>query len=253
MAVKYGNFKIDTRKKLFLAIEGLPKKGKTTQALTAPGPIILFDIDGGAKGVVDQFIEEGKEIIQPLNAKGEPETFQHHESMTQEAWLNTWLRFRECFLDALDHKRARTVIVDTETEAYELVRLAYLGQLEKVRERYYGTVHAEMRRMIRRAKNSDKNVIFTRKLKPVYIGNDRTKDYAGAGFKDVDYEAEAVVRAWKGVKGDDSLFGLTFVLSRLHTELENEDDDMHELTGPMSSFPFLACAVFPDTDLEDWE
>lgn len=253
MAVKYGDAQIDSRKKLFLAIEGLPKKGKSTLALSAPDPIILFDIDGGMKGVIDQFLEEGKTIIQPLDAKGEPEAFQHYEGVTQEVWLRTWERFRECFLDALKHKQAKSIVVDTETEMYQLVRLAYLGQLEKVRERYYGTVNAELRRLIRLAKNSNKNIIFTRKLKPVYIGNDRTRDYTGAGFTDVDYEAEAVVRVWKGRKKEEGLFGLTFQLCRLNTRLEEEDNDMHELLDPMSTFQFLANAVFPDTELEDWE
>jgi hypothetical protein len=253
MAVKYGDVQIDDRKKLFLAIEGLPKNGKSTLALSAPDPIIIFDLDDGLKGVVDAAIEEGKKIIQPLNSDGTPEVFQHYGSDSGDAWAHTWKRFQECFFDALRHKKAKTIIVDTETEMYQLARMAHFGKLLQVKELFYGAVNGEIRKIIRRAKSSDKNIIFTRKLKSVYLGGDRTKEYVGAGFSEVDYEAEAVVRTWKGTRKDDGLFGFTFKLSRLNTKLEEEDDDMHELTGPMSTFPFLAVAVFPDTDPGDWE
>jgi hypothetical protein len=215
--------------------------------------MVFLDIDGGSKGVIDRFIAEGKDIIRPVEANGDPIRFRHHDASSQDEWERTWERFKECFFDATNKRDVRTIVVDTETEMYELVRLAKLGRTEQVKERYYGSVNADMRKVIQVGKDSDKNIIFTRKVKNVYIGDKRQKEFEGAGFSGTEYEAEAVVRAWKGSVEDPNTFGFTFQMCRLRTELENVDNAMHVLTEPMNTFQFLAATVFPDTTPEEWE
>jgi hypothetical protein len=246
--VSYGEVEIDTRKRLFIAAEGLPGKGKSTFALTAPDPIVLFDIDGGLKGVIERAIAEGKKIVQPLNAKGDPERFRHYDGSNQDEWDALWNRLKECFLDAMEYKAAKSIVVDTETEMNELHRLARLGRLSQVKPHHYGPVNAEMRSLISRCKESGKNIIFTRKLKPLYIEDKRTRELEASGFGDIAFEAEVVVRMWKGGESDPDEFGLTVNKCRVNTLVERT-----QLVTPMSTFQFLAATVFPDTSPEEWE
>ena len=230
-------------KRLLLSIEGMPGKGKSTLALSAPGPIALFDFDTGLEGVVEKFLDEGKKIYIP------DESLKHGDTQDPKVWDKMWQSFKVHYFRALDCKDIRTVVIDTATEAWELVRLAEFGKLSQVLPHSYGPVNAEFRRLLRRAYDSDKNLILIHKLKPKYVNDKRTDEYEMSGFSGTPYDVQCSVRVWRhrrDVDGDVD-FGMTVLKCRPNAEVEDE-----ELVQPMSNFAFLAATVFPDTDVEDW-
>ena len=147
-------------KRLILNIEGMPGKGKSSLALSAPDPIVLFDFDTGLEGVLEQFLADGKRIIVPK------ESLRHEDSDQQKVWENMWKTFQDSYIRALDSpiKDVRTIVIDTATEAWELKRLVAFGKLSQVQSHHYGPVNADFRRLIKRAYNSDKNLILIHKL-----------------------------------------------------------------------------------------
>ncbi len=230
--------------RLILNIEGMEGKGKSSLALSAPDPIALFDFDTGLEGVIEKILAEGRDILVP------DESLKHRDVTTQADWGKMWDAFVKMYARALNSKDIRTVVIDTGTEAWELARLAAFGQLSQVQPHHYGPVNADFRRLIKRAFDSDKNLIITHKLKPRYVDNKRTKDYDMSGFNDMPYIAQVTVRVWRHrrAEDDDVDFGLTFRKCRPNADLEET-----ELVQPMSTFQFLASEVFPDTEPEDWE
>ena len=56
-----GNFTLandPAPRRMVVALDGLEKMGKTSWALTAPGPIALQNLDIGAEGVIQKFQSE---------------------------------------------------------------------------------------------------------------------------------------------------------------------------------------------------
>lgn len=163
--------------RLIIAISGLDKQGKTTFALSAPGPILYFKLDTGDEGVVDKFVNE-KEIY----------TSEYKISVYGGSDHNRdeWTRFKMDWDSALKSK-AQTIIVDTATESWALNRLARLGKLAKVMPHQYVEVNAEHTKLLKDAYASDKNVILIHKVKPVYVNDKRTDEYEPAGYSDTPY------------------------------------------------------------------
>ena len=54
---------VETPRRLIASLEGREKVGKTHFALTAPPPILFFNIDIGTEGVVGKFQEAGKKVF----------------------------------------------------------------------------------------------------------------------------------------------------------------------------------------------
>lgn len=229
---------------MLLSIEGMPGKGKSTLALTAPDPIALFDFDTGLEGVVEKFLDEGKKIYVP------DESMRHGDTDDPEVWKKMWKTFCEHYYRAINAKEVRSLILDTSTESWELARLAEFSKLSQVMPHHYGPLNAEFRRLIKRAYDSDKNLILIHKLKPKYVNDKRTDEYEMSGFGDIPYIVQCSVRVWRHTEAADGDmdFGLTVLKCRPNAELEGE-----ELVEPLSTFPFLASQVFPNTELEDWE
>ncbi len=53
-----------------------------------------------------------------------------------------------CF-KALESKEIKSIVIDTASEAWELVRLARFGKLTQVMPQHYGPVNTEFRDMIK--------------------------------------------------------------------------------------------------------
>jgi len=233
---------VSTVKRMVLSIEGREGKGKSTLALSAPDPIVLFDFDYGLEGVIDSFLEAGKKILVPETS------FKYHDVTDPDEWVVLWERYKTDFLRALDCDKIRTIVVDTGTEAWELIRLARHGKLTQIMPHHYGPMNAEFRDLFRKVYDSDKNFVVTHKLKAKYVNDKRTDEYEMAGFGDTPYTVQVAVRVWRKHPEDGGDFGLTIQKCRPNAGLEGSD-----LVEPMSTFQFLASTVFEGSDLEDWE
>lgn len=171
---KEADFSVPRR--LIASIAGRPKTGKTHLALTAPPPIIYFDIDIGEEGVLSKF--EGTAMLTYEVRVPKQVAKAEYEKLWEDA--KTKLRL------AWGLGRG-TVITDTSTELYELNRLARFGKLDQVPPYMYSLVNTEWRELIREAFDSRMNTIFIHKTKAVWVDNKRTDRYELAGFGEMEY------------------------------------------------------------------
>lgn len=188
-------------KRLITSVYGLEKSGKTHFALTAPEPIVYFDIDLGSEGVVEKFKRAGREILvwEVRVPKGEKQDI--YESM----WAEAKLRLTQAF-----SLGKGTVVIDTATEEYELNRLARFGKLTQVLPHNYVQVNTEWREVLRQAFDSGMNAIFIHKMKSKYVQNVRTSEYEISGFGEMGYLVQCNLRCSRQdfADGKQSYFAL---------------------------------------------
>ena len=169
-------------KRVIASVAAIEKEGKTHFSLTGPEPIIYFDIDAGAEGVIEAHSAAGKEIlVYRLRVV-------HEES--QALWEKQWEDLKDKLVAAWGMSRG-TVIIDTFSEVYELVRLVKFGKLSQVSSYSYDKTNKEIRELIRMAYESSMNTIFVHKMRPVYINDKRTADYEPKGWGDMPYNMQA--------------------------------------------------------------
>jgi len=231
----------DVRPRLIAAVSGLEKQGKTHLALSAPGPIAVINMDIGLEGVVGKFLASGKSIS-TINL-GVPKT--------QEAALAEWDRWVKAYRGALRSREIRTLVVDTETESWELIRMARFGKISQVKPHHYGPVNAEYAGLLREAYDSDKNLILLRKMKPKYVNDKRTAEYEPSGFSGVPFLVQVLCQVYRDEpddSGEPPPFHCYIKDCRQNSDLAGMD-----LEGEMCGFSMLAQLVLPDVDLDVWE
>ncbi len=232
---------VPVAKRIILAVDGLEKQGKTHFSLTAPGPIAYIDIDIGSEGVVEKFLtskEVHRHAVQvPVALGGLVDVVECEKQ---------WQDLKNAYQIALNAKGIKTIIFDTATEAWELLRLAKFGRLTQVMPYHYGPVNAEFRDVIRSAYTGDKNVILLHKLKPKYVNDKRTAEYERTGYSDTGFLVQANVRAYRDKESGE--FCVRVTDCRQNCEIAGMP-----LQGPMCNFQMFACSVFPDSKPEDWE
>lgn len=242
-------------RRLICTIDGLDKQGKTHFGLTAPGPIAVINTDNGLDGVVQKF-QSDKEIMvadYQINLNSGRVSKPTLEQMNEIASIcaKVWTNIMRDYTEALDGG-ARTVLCDTGTELWEILRMARFGKLTQVMPHHYGPVNAEFRDFVRMAYDrtraggypEDVNLIMQHKLKEEWKnGSDgkgtKTGEYERAGMKDIAFLVQVAAVAWRE---DDvpvpDCFHLTVTNCRHNPELAGQD-----LQGDMANFPTLAGAV----------
>lgn len=197
-----------TRRVVFKEYYGDTGTGRTSLALSAPGPIALLHAGEKIEGVIQPFANQ--KIVKVMNFGG---TFVGTPQQIADAANDTWRRFTRAYFDAYDW--ARTIIVDTHTELWELIRLARFGGLKPAGGRVdanYGPVNAEFRSLFKHFKTQDQtNLIIIGQTKDEYKMKGGKSDGMGertgatirAGMKEIPYMADVLVRTDK-VNGDFS-------------------------------------------------
>jgi hypothetical protein len=227
--------------RVVMSLAAREKHGKTHFSMTAPGPIALFNLDLGDEGVVVKFHSQ-KQIMNYDMAVP-------REGLKDQA-ITIWDNFKAAYEIAL--AQARTVVVDTATELWELLRIARFGQLTQVMPYQYGPVNSEFRSVIRDAfKATGTNVIFLHKMKATYINDKRTGQYERSGFGDMGYMVQVNATMKRHDKSEDRA-ATEFVL--------HVDDCRHnpgligmDLPSVLSNFPALAQMVIAGTTEKDWK
>lgn len=180
-AMGFDDTRRDEPKRLVACLSGREKVGKTHFALTAPGPIFFINIDLGTEGVVGKFQDQGKRIyVQDVRV---PKLA--NKAVYEPMWENLKSVFQKIY-----SLNEGTVVVDTDTEVYELARLAKFGKLSQIMPQHYTEVNNEYREVLRLAYDSPMNSVFIHKMKPKYINNARTADYEPSGFGDMEYNSQ---------------------------------------------------------------
>ena len=232
--------------RLIMRVGGLDKSGKTHFGLTAPSPISVINADRGLEGVVEKFAGQ-KEIHVTPNFRDMP-------SETEKEQEARWKALYDCYWSALEDKTMRSIIFDTDTEAWEIARLAGLGRLEKVPPLKYTQLNRMFREMIDAAFTHDKNVILICKYKKQYIdrGDDKmgawNGQYEPAGFADLPYIVQANLRTRIETTGTGALPSVEIVNCRQNMGMMGE-----VFEGEMATFSFIASMIVEGTSPEDWE
>lgn len=257
-------------KRLLIGTEGMTDTGKSEFALSAPGPGIMLVLDRMIDGMLDN----------PNPPKTRRSDYAHVVvkcplvgTEKQEAYVEYWNLFRSTFYKALANPDCRTVIIDGDSDSWELQRLAEFGKLQQVPSILYTAVNASRRAMIARAWDSGKIVIATNKIKDVYIdeinpntgevvkGNDgkprrvKSGEQDRQGFSDTDYlwhiQLKHLYRPARlnTVSGTvmPAAWGVRILKCKANTQLVGD-----ELWGDECNFQTLVQLVYPQVPMKSW-
>lgn len=266
----FGPIPKTAKKRLLIGTEGASDTGKSEFALSAPGPGIMLMLDRMADGMLDNPTPPPtrnpnfayKVIKVPLVG-----------TETQAKYLEYWTEFRTTFYRALDNPDCRTVIIDGDSDSWELQRLAEFGKLQQVPSIMYTAVNASRRALISRAWDSGKVVIATNKIKDIYVdkvnpqtglvekGNDgkplrvKSGEAEAQGFGDTDYLWHIRLRhLYKpermntaSGKMDPAEWGVKILKCKANTQLKDT-----ELWGEDCNFRTLVELVYPKIPMSEW-
>ena len=181
---------ITKTRRLMIGCDGPPDSGKSEFAMSAPSPSMHIVLDRGIDGALhnpnppkSRRPDIGFKVVQVPKAT----------QMTQPQYVEYWKKFyNEAYLVALNTPECRTVVIDGDTDSWELQRLAEFGRLSKVPSNLYDNVNAARRAMYSRAYDSGKIVIATNRTRKEYVTKtkaDGTPELNSSGNE---------VRIWSG-------------------------------------------------------
>jgi hypothetical protein len=236
------------RHRLVVLASGLQKHGKNHWGFTAPGPIALHAFDEGWDDTANKFIKGFAGSVPKIIKVCEydvPEAVDKKRSVSLEEEADKiWSNFVANYRWSLDN--FRSVIIDTSTEMWELLRLARFGALSTGQTTSFGPVNAEMRKLLREAYNHNANVIFLQKLGKNYVNREWDGTYTPKGFGDMAYEVQVVVRLWRE---DPNVFHAMVEDCRQKPELNGTDFDS---SSGLNTFATLGSLIYDDSPKE-WQ
>lgn len=162
-------------RRYIIAVDAIEKDGKTHFALSAPGSLAYMDFDNRSEGTIEEFLASGKKIAWRTKPTGEPWPYQipsmlgasdEKAAQIQAEARAEWGRFEDDFERAIASPQIDSVIVDTASDAWKLVRLGAFGRLVKVPPHLYEETNGAYRRLITLARQQTKtNLVLVHKLK----------------------------------------------------------------------------------------
>jgi hypothetical protein len=235
------------RPRVIVGVCGQEKQGKTHFSMSAIPPSVgttpnaaYFSCDVGEEGVVHKFTSNRNIEIFDMIV---PDDWKQAEK--------EWERFTKAFYAMLKEPSIKTIIGDTATEWWELLRMARFGKLTQVMPFQYGPVNAEYRKLIKSAYASDKNLILLHKMRSVYINDKRTANYEQAGFGDTPYLVQVNCQVWR----EQTMINPetnALIQGRWHMFIkdcrQNPSLAGNDFMDDMCSFPMLARMVLPEAD-----
>lgn len=244
-----------TSRSCHVNIYGDTGTGRTRLALTMPGPIALAHTNEKIDGLIQQFAREKK--IKVFNFGG---SFRGSPEAISNQAQPIWSRMSNSWYDAVDNW-ARCVVMDTETEGWELLRLARFGELNPQgrTESLYGPVNAEWISHFKRHKMLPPSrvcsIVSISQSKDEYKdvtkngrkSSERTGNTIRAGQKGIPFAADVIIRTSKRYDREKgTVFTATVekgwwnALSE-GTEFENDD----------CRLPYIL-ALITETEEEEW-
>jgi hypothetical protein len=238
---------------IFMDVIGLEGQGKSSLALTLAeaGPVAYLDIDQSVDRARKPERKKERERVKVLPVRyGIGATQEVVKAECGKAWL-----YMRRNVDAAGW--AKGAVIDTATEGWELLRLGSFGTLTPTgrrMDRLYGPVNAEYRQFIRSIyRTRGLHLITVHQLKDEYVDkmkdgeaqSVRTGNHVRAGFKEMGYLADIVVRCHRK-KGE---FSATIEVCKLGPN--GPDLEGMEVEGENLSFLSIV-AMATGTDKEGW-
>lgn len=229
--------------------------GKTRFWLTAPGPIVVFSLDQGLEGVVEEFAKAGKEIRvreydwapPPVN---DETTFEERQEFQTQA-IDIRDQLMKDFEIAVQF--ARTVLIDKETDVWELFRYAEFGGPSDA-PRNYPALNQRVRKLVNLPKAVDCNFGLIQSMKDQWVTKTKQDGSTTKGFNTGERvpqgfgELEGLVHVVLNHRREGGKFYIDIGKARGPGSLDVQDVTFENVT-----FAEVGHMLFTDTTEEDWQ
>lgn len=256
-------------RRIMIGTEGGANTGKSEFILSGPPPGIVLSLSRDHEAMLEN--------PNPPETRGAD--FLWHPvrlplvQAQQATYQDLWKNYRDFYNKMLANADARTVAVDSDTDAFDLQLLAEFGRLDKIMPRTRGPLNAAKKLLIAKAFESGKVCIFTHKLKKQYedlidpsTGKQLIDDqgevkrewfgkYQRAGFGEYEYLFQIQLRhlykpaTWNArlQRNIPHQWGIQILMCKSNRELEGE-----QLWGSDCNLPSLLQLVYPHIPLTEW-
>lgn len=236
------------RRVAMVLIYGDTGTGRTRLALTMPGPIGLAHTAEKIDGLIQQFAKEKE--IKLINFGG---TFSGSEQDIADKAGAIWNRMSGGWFSAID-SWARTAVMDTATEGWEILRLARFGELNprgRV-DNLYGPVNAEWRSIFKHFRSQERcSVIAIGQTKDEYKetmkDGKKSSNPTGrtilAGQKEMRFMSDVVLRTSRSKDGGFIVTVEKAWFQAQYEGLEFENEDCR--------LPYIL-SIITETDESEW-
>jgi len=255
-------------RRLMIGTDGATNTGKTEFALSCPGPGICHVLDKNVDGVLSNPAPpttRNRNFV--FNVCNPP----MWNAASQNEFQQYWASFRDGVYRSLAVPEARTIVIDGDSDSWEIQRVAEFGKLAQVPGHLYVGVNAARRAFISRLWSSGKIIIATNKLKKEYEtvmddkGNPVVKDgkeqrawtgqYERQGFADHEYLWQIqLTHLYKPTQYDeagnvveDQEWGARITMCKANRSLEGD-----ELWNSDCNFRSLVKHVYPHISMDQW-
>lgn len=160
---------------------------------------------------------------------------------------DVWADISNTFMTALRAK-ARSVIVDTFSDAWEWARIAHFGKLDKVLPHHYVEVNDIVRRLVLECHRFDSNVVFIHKSKEEYKNDKPTGKMVRDGMRHMGYAVHSNITHSRDLVDGVNVFKLTVTDARQNMSLCGV-----EFVDEQVDFPYFGEMVFPNSTEADWK
>lgn len=228
--------------RLVVSVEGQPKTGKTTFALTAPRPARVFNIDFGLEGL--DYDRRG--VMVADYSMGKAANFNAEDAVARskqviETLHDDWRTFLE--------RRSRTTgIIDTASDLWQIFRMAYYGlaglKFGGIDRHRYAEGNRAFRGLLNEIYQSPHNLILAHRVKAQF---DNAAVLEREGFREIEYFAQVIIRTWRKKRKGNLQFGFTVVDCRQRPTLQGMT-----FAGEIAQFGYLGMEVFPTSNPKDW-
>ncbi len=219
---------------------------KTSFWLGAPGPIVILSFDKGLEGVVEPFQEE-KDIY--------VKEYAWTPSPTNTPDQDAAIEMRDTFIEDFEHAvlHARTVIIDKETELWDLVKYADFGAPREGTPKDWDVPKGRMRSILNLPKAHDVNFGVIQGMRNEWVSQVNPK----TGKKGITQSGNRI-RA-----GSDDVDAIMFInIEHVFEEGEFKlkvgkargpgGRDIQNTTLPFVTFSEFGQLVFPESDESSW-
>lgn len=246
-----------TRRHIHMDIYGPEGTGRTSLALSAPGPVALINADEKIHGITQPHTAAGKRIRIATFGFVASNDLQDTANRASVVWNKVvgWSKDSRSW--------ARSCIHDTSTETWEVLRLARFGTLkpEGRMDNLYGPVNAEYRGLHKEFRLTDTtNLITIHQVKEKYKEGVKdgkkfsvaTGTFVRAGMKEVGYWADVVIRTGKRVEKDGTtVFTATIEKGWYNAMVEGTTFESTDLSSGDISFPTIM-ELITGKDASEW-
>lgn len=242
-------------RRLIMGIDAEERCGKSHFALSAPGPIAYMVMgDPGASVAIAKahtLYPKKKVVRADYVVQVKPGM---DRAAVGAACNPVWMKSVQDFELILPSLGNGTLVVDTASDWFTLLKLARFGKLTQIMPEDYAPVHAEYKRLLRMTYQFNCNVIFLHKLKAEYEREKGKENQKGSGkktgnlvrdgYSGTGYDVDMNIR----LKKVDGKFVAHVLDCRQNPDLDDMEIELPERHG----FAEVASLAMPDTDEKDW-